>query len=73
MQPRKPNTTSGRRFADLAEHAHFPERLLIRHVAHAAGVEQDNVRLGLVRRAFVARASSECATCSESRSFIWQP
>ena len=38
----------------VAEHAHFPERLLLGHVAHAAGVEEHHVRLGLVRRAFVA-------------------
>ena len=39
---------------DLAEHAHFAERLLVRHVAHAAGVEQDDVGFVLVRRGLVA-------------------
>ncbi len=32
----------------LAHHAHFAERLLVGHVAHAAGVEQDDVGVALV-------------------------
>ena len=38
---------------DLAKHPHFPERLLLRHVANAAGVEEDDIRFGLMRRAFI--------------------
>jgi hypothetical protein len=41
-------------FAQPRHHAHFPDRLLLRHVAHGAGVEQDDVRVRLVRRHLIA-------------------
>src|SRR6202521_3505333 len=39
---------------DLPQHSHFAERLLIRHVANAACVQQNDVRVDLARRAFIA-------------------
>ncbi len=39
---------------DLAHHPHFSDRLLVRHVAHAAGVEEDHVRFAFVRDRFIA-------------------
>jgi transposase-like protein len=35
-------------FAELAEHAHFADRFLLRHVADAAGVEQDDIGVRFV-------------------------
>ena len=40
--------------AEPAEHPHFAERLLLRHVAHRAGIEQHHIGLRLARRPFVA-------------------
>ena len=39
---------------DLPEHSHFAERLLIRHVAHAASVQEHDVRFCFTRDRFVA-------------------
>ena len=39
---------------DAAEHSHFAERLLIGHVANAAGIQQHHVRFLLAVGAFVA-------------------
>src|ERR1700686_2520447 len=39
---------------DLAEHPHFPESLLVGHVANAACIQQHHIRLDLVRGAFIA-------------------
>ena len=43
---------------DSAEHPHFAQRLLLRHVAHATGVKQNNIGLDLGIDALVA-ASDE--------------
>ena len=40
--------------ADAAEHSHFAQRLLLRHVAHTAGVEQNNIGLDLGIDALIA-------------------
>ena len=37
----------GTLFAELAEHSHFADRLLLGHVAHAAGVQQNHIGVGL--------------------------
>ena len=37
-----------------AEHSHFAKRLLVRHVAHAARVQEHNVGLSLVRDPLIA-------------------
>jgi hypothetical protein len=39
---------------DVPEHSHFAERFLLGHVAHAAGIQQNHVRLGFPRRALIA-------------------
>ena len=36
------------------EHSHFAQRLLLRHVAHTAGVEEHDIGLEFVRGSFVA-------------------
>ena len=41
-------------FRDSPEHSHFAERLLVRHVAHAAGVEQHDVGFRFVLGLFIA-------------------
>jgi hypothetical protein len=41
-------------FGHAAQHAHFPERLLISHVAHAACIQEHHVGLVLVRDALIA-------------------
>ena len=53
---------------DLAEHSHLSERLLIRHVANAAGIEEDDVRLRFVRRALVTTRQSANARPVRSRA-----
>ena len=60
-------------FGDAPEHPHFAQRLLVRHVAHTAGIEQHHVGVGLAFDLFIPPSINECATCSESRSFIWHP
>ena len=37
---------------DLAKHSHFPEGLLLRHIPDAARVEEDDICLDFMRRAF---------------------
>ena len=41
-------------FGDATEHSHFADRLLVGHVTHAAGVEQNDVGLVFVLHPFVA-------------------
>ena len=41
-------------FRHATEHSHFPQRLLVGHIAHAAGVQEHDVGFHLVRDAFVA-------------------
>ena len=38
---------------DLSQHPHFPERLLLRHVADAAGVQEHDVGVGLPFRPLI--------------------
>src|SRR5216683_965329 len=38
---------------EMTEHSHFPERLLLRHVPHAAGVQENDVSLAFGRGAFI--------------------
>ncbi len=38
---------------DLPQHSHFPERLLLGHVADAAGVQEHDVGVGLPFRALI--------------------
>ena len=40
-------------FRELPQHPHFAECFLIRHVAHAAGVEQDDVGFALMSHRLV--------------------
>ena len=40
--------------SNLGHHAHFSDRFLVGHIAHAAGVEQNDVGLRLVVRLLVA-------------------
>src|SRR6476646_9060830 len=39
-----------------SEHPHFAERLLVGHIPHTAGVEQDYISLGLMRYPFISSA-----------------
>ena len=41
-------------FRHPTEHSHFAERLLLRHVAHAAGIEQNNIGLRLATDPLIA-------------------
>jgi hypothetical protein len=41
-------------FRHPAKHSHFAERLLIGHVAHAARIQEDNVRIPLRTRTLIA-------------------
>ena len=52
---------------------HLADGLLLGHVAHGAGVEQHHVGVVLVVDQLVAAPARSRATCSESRTFIWQP
>jgi hypothetical protein len=40
--------------AQIAEHPHFADRLLLGHVAHAAGVQQHHIRVPLMRCQLIA-------------------
>ena len=39
---------------ETGEHSHFPERLLLRHVAHAACIDEHHIRALLVVRQLIA-------------------
>ncbi len=41
----------------LAQHAHLANRLLLGHVAHAAGVEQNHIRFGFIRDELISALS----------------
>jgi hypothetical protein len=58
---------------ELSQHAHLAYRLLFGHIAHAAGVEQDHIRFGLIRNESISALGEHFGNWSESRSFIWQP
>src|SRR6476660_497277 len=41
------------KFCDLTQHSHFAKRLLLGHVADAAGIEQDDVSIGFAGGALI--------------------
>src|SRR5437879_12113574 len=53
---------------DAAEHSHFAERLLIGHVANAAGIQQHHVRFLLAVGAFVAAGDERKRASFRARS-----
>jgi hypothetical protein len=57
-------------FAEPLKHAHLSDSFLFGGIPHTARVQQDHI--GLLRKYRDSR-DEERATCSESRSFIWQP
>ena len=74
-QPPTPITSAGLACLSVFQSAELREHLFLRLLADRAGVDQDDVGLGLVARS----SSSPCAAAStsailaESYSFIWQP
>jgi hypothetical protein len=60
-------------FFPALQRLHLPDRLLLGHVAHRAGVEQDDVGAIFALHQVIPRLARSRATCSESRTFIWQP
>ena len=59
---------------EVADAAEVGEHLLLRLLAHRAGVEEDDVGVGWVVRCLQPSAArSTSAILSESYSFIWQP
>ena len=74
-QPPTPISSAGLARFRCAHAAEVGEHLLLRLLAHRAGVEQDHVGvLGARRSARSPRAArSTSAILSESYSFIWQP
>ena len=74
-QPPTPMISSGRALLERAPFAQQREHLVLRLLAHRAGVHQQHVGLGRIRRSAVrpARSRSTSAMRAESYSFIWQP